>query len=113
MQRLQPGTLGRILFWEQGHFGETAGITVTVRTYDTSEEVDVYYAGGGIIGMLCNNTGSLSNFCVDDMDFFVFFTGKGGDKPANRTTSADSPPRTCRFPVCFPLYLRPVSFENQ
>ena len=69
MQRLQPGTLGRILFWEQGHFGETAGITVTVRTYDTSEEVDVYYAGGGIIGMLCNNTGSLSNFCVDDMDF--------------------------------------------
>ena len=52
-------------------------------------------------------------FDEDDMDFFVFFTGKGGDKPANRTTSADSPPRTCRFPVCFPLYLRPVSFENQ
>ena len=46
-------------------------------------------------------------------DFFVFFTGKGGDKPANRKTSADSPHRTCMFPVFLPLYLRPVSFENQ
>lgn len=46
-------------------------------------------------------------------DFLVFFTGKGCDKPANRTTSADSPPRTCTFPVFLPLYLRPVSFENQ
>lgn len=67
--RLQPSTLGRILFWEQGHFGDAAGITVTLRVYDTSEEVDVYYAGGGIIGMMCYGSGSLHNFCVDDMDF--------------------------------------------
>ena len=46
-------------------------------------------------------------------DFLVFFTGKGCDKPANRTTSADSPPRSCTFPVFLPLYLRPVSLENQ
>ena len=37
-------------------------------------------------------------------DFLVFFTGKGCDKPANRTTSADSPPRIARSP-CFSLYI--------
>lgn len=69
MSRIQPGTLGRVIFWEQGKFGEDAGIIVTVRAYDTGEEVDIYYAGSGCISLLCYNTETQKHFCVYEEEY--------------------------------------------
>lgn len=70
MQRVHPGTLGRVVFWEQGKFGGlSAGIVVTVRAHDTGEEVDIYYAGDGCISLMCNNSGTQSHFCVYDEEY--------------------------------------------